>query len=151
MEIKRKHIIIILSILLIGIVAYLVISGKDDAEEKAEKLSKVDEAIKKGVTENPNSADAGLFNVVADPNYSDQAILDVNAMLEAQGGYWTTDDDPIVFAVLSGKTKEQLKSIDKAMLNINGVTLDVFLQDFFGEMTDYGKYDRAIAIINSAV
>ena len=146
---KQIYIGVGILVLIIGVIYLVTYLSKNSDKRKAE-LKKLREAIDTGVSSHDGTISGALLNTDADPNYDGKA--DAIAMKEAQGGYFSKDKDQVIWDTLAGKTKAKIKSIDIAFQNTYGMTLDEFLQDFFGEtLVDYGKYDKAITIINSAL
>jgi len=149
---KRKTIIILLIVLTVVLVAvYIISNAVKNSSKRKEELKKLREAIGTGISSSDDTVASALLNVEPDPDYDGSE--DVKTLRSAIGAWYQTDNDDLVYETLSGKTIEQIKSIDVAMQNKHGESLENFLQEFFDSAVDWYNegYQKAVNIIKSAI
>jgi len=150
---------------LIGLLAIVVIIGGALGINYARKRKKarelfpmLDEMLNQKIGVDGDDISSQLFSAKPDPTYNGDA--DAKKLKAAEGGIWLPDDDEAVYAVLRGKTKGQLASINASMLKLYGTSLDDFIKGVFGLCygdaifgnigPDCGKYNKAMNIIKNS-
>jgi hypothetical protein len=152
MKVSNTQFLIGFILLLLAVVA-VAIMGRRKHNAKVRQLQELDKLIDGDIGADGEDATSILHNVKPDTRYN--AAKDAEILQKANT---TPDDHTAVFTVLKGKTKAQLATLNKALLQMSGKSLDQFLKDILMDFSDrswldwskYPDYERALAMMKAA-